>query len=224
MSNHPDWDDEMAGKMQGRSKYYVPFVTACCAGVRPEELKKRVLVELVSLPEIDEPVLRFSVRGAKVTSNRGQEWRRIIRKVTSPMLRRMRDVLDSQGVTRLVVDVKNKGSFRDCVRHFGSRTFPRKTDRITPYCCRMQYAGDLKKDEFSKVEIAVGMGHRSDKSQRPYKAPRTGRRGTGFLKMEAPSPVRQHANTDSYKSILTQKSQASATRDRPGRRKKPKRR
>ena len=144
------------------------------------------------------------MEGAKqgVNDNNGQESRWLIipmEKETkdSPAMYLFNKALDHEGI----VYCKNTKRLYDFVVYWGEKLFGKRTNGISPFTFRHQFASDLKADKrFDEEKIAEIMGQRSDRTQKKYGAVKQSRGGRNIESCGASNPVRLHGQPRNFPS------------------------
>ena len=172
-----DWRDRLWGEIKERDKDAVA-VTAL-TGARPAELVKGVRVQ--HEPNGD---LKFTIRGAKLGDDRGQEKREIVisrtdaeKSVEGRHL--LAEIKPGQGRDVRVGDAKN---FSDRVRHASERAMPGERT-VSPYDFRHAFSARLKADEhLTPADRAAALGQQATRSQEAYgRASSAGHSGSGSI-------------------------------------------
>jgi integrase len=165
-----DWRQKMVNASVG-SEYHLALMALTLTGLRPAELEKGVRVELTA-----EGHLAFTVCGAKVTAIAGQPMRQIRMYVGDPVTRRLALHLQATGgKDGIVVSVSDARKFCDDVRALSARLFKRCKYVASPYSFRHAFSADMKTQNVSPQDLAMMMGHVTERSQRGYGSRNQGR-------------------------------------------------
>ena len=172
-----DWRDRLWGEIKERDKDAVA-VTAL-TGARPAELVKGVRVQHEQNGD-----LKFTIKGAKLGDDRGQQVRTITvsraeaaKSVEGRHL--LAEINQGQGRTVQIGDPKN---FSDRVRHASERAMPDQRT-VSPYDFRHAFASRLKDDpRLDASDRAAALGQQAERSQEAYgRASSAGRSGAGSI-------------------------------------------
>ena len=172
-----DWRDRLWGEIKDRDKDAVA-VTAL-TGARPAELQKGVRVEHTKSGD-----LKFTIRGAKLGDDRGQEKREIVisrteaeKSVEGRHL--LAQVKEGKGCDVRIGDAKN---FSDRVRHASERAMPGERS-VSPYDFRHAFSARIKDDErLTPSDRAAALGQQAERSQEAYgRASSAGHSGSGSI-------------------------------------------
>lgn len=182
-----DWRERVAGAMVGDLRLL--FLLQCVTGCRPQELENGVQVRL----RCDGTIVA-RVKGAKCDEFVGQP-SRCLRLATidgvTLMLARMLKVgrtLDSRKCNLGLVNTYAKRVARACGRAFPER---KERGRLSPYSVRHQFKADLVAAGWSRVEVAMAMGHSTTRSGTAYgQGGRGGGGGVRPIAIKAMRPVK----------------------------------
>lgn len=174
-----DWRERVAESLYGDLKLL--FLLQCSTGCRPQELANGVQARLCR-----DGSLITRVRGAKCDDFVGQPSRCLkldSSKGIASMLARLLIVghtLDSRHCNLGRVNTYAKRVARAC-----ERAFPRRKgkNKLSAYSARHQFKADLVAAGWSKVEIAMAMGHSTTRSGTAYG--QGGRGGGGGVSLTA---------------------------------------
>jgi integrase len=182
-----DWRERVAGAMLGDLKLL--FLLQCVTGCRPQELANGVQVRLRR-----DGTIVARVKGAKCDEVVGQPSRCLrLAKANGVtlMLARMLEVghtLDSRKCDLGSVNTYAKRVARACARAFPER---KERRRLSPYSARHQFKADLVAAGWSRVEVAMAMGHSTTRSGTAYgQGGRGGGGGVRPIAIKARRPVK----------------------------------
>jgi len=74
----------------------------------------------------------------------------------------------SENNNQIFIKVDSANALGEQMRKYSKQAFPRMKSFISPYTYRHNFAKNVKSGLFSKVDIALAMGHSNDKSQAFY--------------------------------------------------------
>lgn len=182
-----DWRERVAGAMVGDLRLL--FLLQCVTGCRPQELENGVQVRLRR-----DGTLVARVKGAKCDEYVGQPSRCLRLPAADGvtlMLARMLKVghtLDSRKCNLGLVNTYAKRVARACAREFPER---KERGRLSPYSARHQFKADLVAAGWSRVEVAMAMGHSTTRSGTAYgQGGRGGGGGVRPIAIKAMRPVK----------------------------------
>lgn len=153
-------------------------------GLRPAELACGVKVDVTPSR------LQITIQGSKVTSMSGQPWRRITVMRDHPWALMLTRTESPETVGFTLTAIPSR--LRHAVRTLGEQVFPHAQYRITPYTFRHQWSADQKRLGCAPQSIAMGLGHRSTRTQQGYGycGQGTPKSPLGSIEIAAGSPVR----------------------------------
>jgi len=178
-----DWREQLVDRLP---KYRFQTAVTALSGCRPAELVAGIEIS------IEDGHLVALIKGAKVGTTSGQEWRALHWKMPSknPLAVMLENFARESG-GRVVIQTPNARAFSGAVREAGKRAFPYFPRTITPYSFRHQFASDLKAAELPGHEISKALGHSADKTKGSYGIFDFGRGGMEPNKVEAARAVKQ---------------------------------
>lgn len=182
-----DWRELLIERLP---KYRAQAAVTALTGCRPAELVHGVEVSVTG------DSLSVLIRGAKISTESGQEWRRLTWDLPSgnPLVMLLagilRDCSESQCVER-VISTPDARTFSGAMREAGKRAFPKFKHTITPYSLRHQFSSDLKTAELPGDQISQALGHSANKTKGSYGAFGHGRGGMAPQAVSAARAVRQ---------------------------------
>ncbi len=186
-----DWREKIHDRMYARgSRYASAALVVHHTGCRPAELEKGVMVRH------EGDAITLTIYGAKQSEkNRsGQEWRVISYPAESDQGLELFAKVLRGGSAEMVVLPGQPQAFLKAYKWAASKSIDGvKGRRISPYSARHQFAADMKRNGYSRTQIAEAMGHQSTKSQSQYGGAGQGGGGGKSLSAEASSPVRDNA-------------------------------
>lgn len=194
------WREDLLLTMQeSDSKWFLAALTAALCGCRPAELTFGVEITLEEGGEEDNRILRFLIRGAKVSVTSGQD-ERVIEYLAGdphPLVARMAGLVSQSG-GRLHVSIDDTKKFSASISYFGREAFavvPKKT-RISPYSFRHAFASDIKRALGDDDAVSKALGHRSNRTRSRYGQAQISRGGHVLnpVRIEATHQVR-HARS-----------------------------
>lgn len=182
-----DWRERVAEMMTGDLKLL--FLVQCVTGCRPQELANGVQVRLCR-----DGTMVTRVRGAKCDEFVGQPSRSLSLSTAGGVTRMLGQMLkvgltvDSRKCNFGQVNTYAKSVARACAKAFPGRKGRRK---LSPYSARHQFKADLVGMGWSKVEIAMAMGHSTTRSGTAYgQGGRGGGSGVKPIAIKAQRPVK----------------------------------
>lgn len=145
-------------------KYRTACLVMAITGCRPAELLKGVGVTS------DGTRIVLHINGAKVRGIQGQAFREITYDLTSgtvhPLVRELSERLRYQPIATVSLP-STVAAVTSAIRRAGHAIAPSKSQEITPYCFRHNFASDLKTTR-SRDEVAVALGHAVDATASRY--------------------------------------------------------
>ena len=158
-----DWRDRVWHAQHPASVYRDGLAVLWATGARPEEIHRSVTLQRLD----DEICIR--IEGIKTHGGRyGQAWREIwIAADDHPAACHLAELL-ARDIRE--VQVPCAKSFSAGLGALWDRIRGRRRVRVSAYSWRHQYAADLKRGGFDSGEIAMALGHASDKTQKHYGA------------------------------------------------------
>jgi integrase len=159
-----DWRQRLWHRVPKRAVYRDAIAVLSVAGVRPIEVTNGVAVRLAE----DGRTLIFRINGAKVTETKGQPIRVIRSACTRPEADHLRALCAKANGTVTIRPACSPERLCDSVSHYGAKTFPRHTYKVSPYSFRHQLAADLKTEEADREWIAAVLGHASTRTASGY--------------------------------------------------------
>jgi hypothetical protein len=213
-----DWRERVAEMMTGDLKLL--FLVQCVTGCRPQELANGVQVRLCR-----DGTMVTRVRGAKCDQFVGQPSRSLrlsaasgVTRMLGQMLKAGRSV-DSRDYDLGQVNTYAKRVARACASAFPSRKGRKK---LSPYSVRHQFKADLVAMGWTKVEIAMAMGHSTTRSGTAYgQGGRGGGSGVKPIAIKAQRPVKLRGTYPMARSGASSTRAATAKVGMPSR-KRPK--
>jgi integrase len=159
-----DWRERVASSMVGDLKLF--FLLQCVTGCRPQELANGVQIRLLR-----DGTMVARVKGAKCDEFVGQP-SRCLRLTTADgvtlmlaSLLKMGHTLDSRKFTLGPVNTYATRVARACAKAFPDR---KGRKRLSPYSVRHQFKADLVDAGWSRVAVAMAMGHSTTRSGTAY--------------------------------------------------------
>lgn len=182
-----DWRERVASSMIGDLRLL--FLLQCVTGCRPQELENGVQVRLLR-----DGTMVARVKGAKCDEFVGQP-SRCLRlhaadgvTLTLAHMLKVGHTIDSRKCNLGQVNTYAKRVARACAKAFPER---RGSRRLSPYSARHQFKADLVAAGWSKVEIAMAMGHSTTRSGTAYgQGGRAGGGGVRPIAIKAMRPVK----------------------------------
>lgn len=165
-----------------KAKYGLALPIFGMSGVRPAELKKGVIMTAKN------GEITFTIRGAKISKDRGQEIRLCRCSINKNLLADnvLYKIIESSGQKGLLYKLE-QADYKALSKYL-NRNFP----DMSAYVFRHQVASNLKANKMSKIKIAQYLGHRSDKSQSAYGYVQNHRDGRTY-NANAVAPVKEKA-------------------------------
>ncbi len=182
-----DWRERVAEGLHGDRRLL--FLLQCATGCRPQELANGVQVRICR-----DGTLVARVKGAKCDEFVGQPSRCIKLDASRgivlslAMLLKVGQTLDSRVLNLGQVNTYAKFVARAC-----ERAFPRRkgTSKLSAYSARHQFKADLVKAGWSRVDIAMAMGHSTTRSGTAYgQGGKSGSGGVSLISVKAVRPVK----------------------------------
>ncbi|HUX81855.1 MAG TPA: hypothetical protein VMV35_03370 [Halothiobacillus sp.] len=172
-----DWRDLMleSVKIEDQSPLLVMTLTGC----RPAELKKGVQVIA------SDHLLAFIIQGAKVKENAGQPQRAIAIDPKSVLSRNhalINKLFQSQPTVRIDDDQRFQKRIYRIAKKLGFK-------QVSCYALRHQLAADLKSNKNTRTEIALSLGHQSERTQRFYGNHKQGNKGGLVIEVHAHAAI-----------------------------------
>ena len=187
LKNQPDWQSRLIAELPGQHK--MPTAVLALTGCRPSELEKGVIIEAT------EDELIFTIKGSKVTSVSGQRKRIVTldptkNKIAGELHEAIYHEVKSRKI-RVDLGVTQRSFFESHVRA-ASRTFGKRLGKkLSPYVHRQSFSATLKAEGYSREEIAMAMGHATDRTQVHYgMAQQSGGNSQGLKKVEASRKIK----------------------------------
>lgn len=145
------------------SKYTNAVALLALTGCRPAEIENGITLQLQ-----DDQSIRVSIEGKKTHDGQyGQDVRTFV--ITSNGIEYAYLVKEmSKNNNQISIKVDSANALGEQMRKYSKQVFPRMKSNISPYTYRHNFAKNIKSGLFSKVDIALAMGHSNDKSQRYY--------------------------------------------------------
>lgn len=192
-----DWIAQVHGRTES-GKYGEAVAVGILIPVRPEEVANRIRIKLDA-----SGALVFEVKGSKLRDSCagiaahvdgiGQPVRWLTLAVVDPARQEVFDWLCSRvaanGGTITVGKGLSAGGMCSAFRAMSRRLFPRRRSPPSFYALRHAACAELKACGLSAVEVAQGMGHASELSQRAYGMKSQGS-GQYVINTDASFPVR----------------------------------
>lgn len=164
-------------------------------GARPSEIKKENGVHIKVL----ETEFLVKIKSSKHDdSQKGQKYRYLYIKKDSISGNFLKGYIDENEINEIYnfdfgddvsIDAFAKAYKRAAIKALGTT----KGKKISLYSVRHQIAANLKKAGFDKEQIALALGHQSDRSQEHYGHWGQGGAGGGLVKAEGTNKVRMHS-------------------------------
>ncbi len=169
-----DWRDRLWRVVPSGSKYRSAIATSLLTGVRPAELAKGVDIRLSESGD-----LIFDIRGAKTQGGRyGQAARRLIVSATGPVGTYLKSMIDEkQGIA---ISIRSPRLFGNQLSAFAKKCWPKRSQRVSPYTIRHQFAADLKAMGDADA-VSMALGHAVADTAQHYGTARQARSGGGKL-------------------------------------------
>jgi integrase len=192
-----DWRELMAAKSTGQ--YRIPMIVALMSGCRPAELESGVTLKIVNNE------LYVHIIGAKVKKTAGQETRKF-RLADHPLTTELRGVVESEGLTEKIVQVKSGNSVTTHMRSLGKKIWPKRKESITAYTARHAIAADCKAASAEGADedlVSKVLGHIVDKTASYYGArSQSGRGSIAPSEVSVPRVVRNKQRSRSSNRMI----------------------
>lgn len=191
----PNWQHDLLEEMPEQHKLATALYIL--TGCRTKELKNGIVVEA------RDNELSFTIRGAKNTAVSGQRKRvltfgcsksKIVKELYEAVL-----VGTRRNKITIGLDV-NERTYRDAHTRAACRAFGPKIGKgLSPYVHRHMLSADLKAEGYSREEIAMALGHSTDKTQTYYgMAQQSGGNSRGLIKIEASRQIKATPSAKAY--------------------------
>jgi len=197
-----NWQADLIAEMP--SQHQLSTAVLVLTGCRLSELEKGVLVEASN------GNLEFTIKGSKVTQVSGQRRRKL---TINPTHNRIaaelyEALLAGTKNQKIVIDLGvTQRTFYEAHIRAACRTFGHKLgEKLSPYIHRHAFSADLKAADYDRKDIAMALGHTTDKTQEYYGMARqsTGNE-RGLTKVEA---TREIKSTQSATEFFLSKKEA----------------
>lgn len=172
-----DWRDTMLESVKTEDQ--LPLLVMTLTGCRPAELKKGVQVIASN------HLLAFIIQGAKVKENAGQPQRAIAIDPKS-ILSRNHALIDELFQSQATVRIEDDQSFQKRIHRIAKKL---GFKQVSCYALRHQLAADLKSNKNSRSEIALSLGHQSERTQRFYGNHNQGNKGGRVIEVHAHAAI-----------------------------------
>lgn len=165
-----DWREQVQQQLQN-SKYRDAALVLHLSGCRPGELVKGVEVSIKQ-----DGSAAIYIKGCKQSEylQSGQTLRRITYAADTPQAHALKALDKGE------IKIESAQSFQKVYNAAATKALGRPGKRVTPYSARHQFSADMKKNGYSKTEIAAAMGHQSTRSQGQYGTGNQGKGGGGM--------------------------------------------
>ena len=194
-----NWQSELITELPVQHK--LSAAVLILTGCRPSELEKGVIVEA------RKNELLFTIAGSKITNVSGQKKRRLTFDPTQNKIAAELYEAVSLGTkaqrTKIDLGVGQRAFYeahvRAAVRAFGDKI----GKRLSPYIHRQAFSADLKADGYSREEIALALGHSTDRTQSFYgMAQQSSGNSRGLTKVQASRKIKSTRPAAAYFSNL----------------------
>jgi len=172
----PKWADQMfyaACRINegAGAAWLLPLAALATCGARPAALEKGLEYRIEE--EGGSTYLVARVPGVKLKANAGQPWYCIKWKLGDMQTHRPRELMVilralkkcPDGVLNIQYDAE---AISTRLRNLSKTIWPRKKYHVTAYTYREEFAKAAKMSGVEKAELALAMGHVSERSQRQY--------------------------------------------------------
>lgn len=179
--------EDLKEKPELKEKYGMILAISSLTGCRPAEIQKGIKIE------VKNKLLHISIRGAKVSEDRGQEQR--ILKFN------LDDYRDNQQMNFILSKMKTNELDYKCTKqdYDALRQYLYINHRgFSLYTLRHRAASELKKEGLPEQDIAAFLGHRVTRSLENYGYARSGKGGPGIAGVEHTNAIK--SNTKRYKA------------------------
>lgn len=208
-----DWRRQLIAHSQTSEAYGVVVCALAATGCRPEELTRGIRVQL------EYSHATFAIRGAKFTSESGQEWRELDVDWKSLPKHLLEPLQNDESI---LVGIWSTAGLRDALARFGRALWPRGP-RISAYTFRHAAAEDMRESGWRPDEIGAALGHRVGETCSQYgRRRRPGQRGGGVTPtaiirggVRTTVPVRKSLAFDATRPPWKGGSASKATKTRP---------
>jgi integrase len=180
-----NWREQVQAQLQN-SKYRDAALILHLSGCRPGELVKGVEVRIKQ-----DGSAEMYIKGCKQNDRiqSGQTLRRITYAADTPHAAMLKEV--GQGE----IKIQSAQAFQKRYKDAAVRALGKPGKRVTPYSARHQFSADMKKNGYSKIEVAAAMGHQSTRSQGQYGMGNQSKGGGGKMQVAASQKIRDPDRT-----------------------------
>lgn len=188
-----DWRERILARM---IKYRLHFLTAAVTGCRPSEFCDGGVELLIENGQLIAQVYGKKVKSATPTrASQGQPWRMLSWDLPQTGLVAILTgaVREAGGsLTIALADEREAKNFSGAIRDAAKREWPNRKKSITAYCLRHLFSADVKSSGAASSEVAMAMGHSSDRTSQHYgSAQQRGKSSVAPNSVEAAAPVRK---------------------------------
>ncbi len=172
-----DWRDIMLESVKTEDQ--LPLLVMTLTGCRPAELKKGIQVIASN------HLLAFIIQGAKIKENAGQPQRAIAIDPKSVLSRNhalINKLFQTQATVRIDDDQRFQKRIYRIAKKLGFK-------QVSCYALRHQLAADLKSNKNTRTEIALSLGHQSERTQRFYGNHKQGNKGGRVIEVHAHAAI-----------------------------------
>lgn len=188
----PAWREVLWARLvQVKSPWLGHTAVAALSGARPEELQAATFYRVGD-------ALCITINGAKVSTTKGQPWRKLVLKNDSSsefsyLFEKATDKPCALALPPAVTDYPD--AFSAALARAGKQVFPAGCPRMSGYVYRHSFASDLKADGMPREQIAAALGHAVTKTQDTYGRASGGRAGVRSLSVTCERAIRQTHDT-----------------------------
>ena len=188
----PMWREVLWARLTHvKSPWLDHAAVAALSGARPEELQTATYDRVGN-------DLRITIKGAKFSATKGQEWRKLVIKNDggSEFQHLIAKATSSPKALALPSGVKDyPDSFSAALARAGKQVFPAGCPRMSGYVYRHAFASDLKADGLPREQIAAALGHAVTKTQDCYGRAAGGRAGARAVSVTCERGIKQTHDT-----------------------------
>lgn len=188
-----NWRERIQEQMQN-SKYRDAALILHLSGCRPCELVKGVEVR-IKPDNSAEIYIKGGKQNERIQS--GQTLRRITYAAGTPEAEKIKDMDKGE------IKISSAQAFQKRYKDAAIKALGKPGKRISPYSARHQFSADMKKNGYTKVEVAAAMGHQSTRSQGQYGTSQQGGGGGSKMQAAAQQQIREPDRTPMQQSQST---------------------
>tara|TARA_B100000683_G_scaffold257740_1_gene279535 strand:- start:426 stop:1523 length:1098 start_codon:yes stop_codon:yes gene_type:complete len=195
LKKHPNWQADIIRKMP--SQHQLATVVLAITGCRLKELMSGVFVEARNNK------LEFTINGAKVTKVSGQRWRKLTFDPSEDgTVHELYEAIKTGATDQsLMIDLGvDPRTFREAHERAACKALGAKLGKgLSPNVHRHAFSADLKAEGYDRNDIALALGHTTDRTQAYYgMAQQSSGNKRGLEKVEAERKVKSIRSAADY--------------------------